>query len=72
MAQKQPQDMHTIDEDDEFEEFPQENWQPKAADLRARNLWDKAWDDESLEDEVGKQLRAKLPSIAHKQPTSGQ
>lgn len=71
MAQpRQPAQQHMVDEDDEFDEFPQEQWTPKPADLRARTLWDHAWDDASLVDEIGKQLRAKLPSVLQQPPTN--
>ena len=67
-APKQQQPPQQIDEDDEFEEFAQEQWVPRPEELKARDLWDHAWDDASLEDEIGKNLRAALPKVVNQPP----
>lgn len=33
-------------------------------DLKKKELWDKSWDDDSLDDPVGQQLRTVLPTVA--------
>ncbi|PNW81867.1 hypothetical protein CHLRE_06g263750v5 [Chlamydomonas reinhardtii] len=53
-----------LEEDDEFEDFPQEEWEPSVEDLKKKELWDKSWDDDSLDDPVGQQLRTVLPTVA--------
>ncbi|PNH06922.1 hypothetical protein TSOC_006653 [Tetrabaena socialis] len=52
-----------LEEDDEFEEFQQEDWEPTANDLKKKELWDKSWDDENLDDSIGQQLRAQGPAL---------
>ncbi|GLC38274.1 hypothetical protein PLESTB_000938400 [Pleodorina starrii] len=52
-----------LEEDDEFEEFQQEDWEPTLDDLKRKELWDKSWDDDSLDDSVGQQLRTHLPTV---------
>jgi hypothetical protein len=34
---------------------------------RRKELWDKSWDDDSLDDAVGQQLRAQLPALYQQQ-----
>uniref|UniRef100_A0A2K6L8L4 26S proteasome complex subunit SEM1 n=2 Tax=Rhinopithecus TaxID=542827 RepID=A0A2K6L8L4_RHIBE len=43
---KQPVDLGLLEEDDEFEEFPAEDWDN--------------WDDDNVEDDFSNQLRAEL------------
>lgn len=61
-----------LEEDDEFEEFQQEDWEPNLEDLKKKELWDKNWDDDSLEDPVGQQLRAQLPAVLQQPPQQQQ
>lgn len=52
-----------LDEDDEFEDFAQEDWEPGPEELKRKALWDRSWDDDSLDDHVGQQLRQHLPKV---------
>ncbi|ORX75070.1 hypothetical protein BCR32DRAFT_98777 [Anaeromyces robustus] len=48
-----------IDEDDDFEDFPVEEWEvPKDQD--DSQYWENNWDDSDIDDEFSKQLRAEL------------
>ncbi|KAK0417129.1 hypothetical protein QR680_012844 [Steinernema hermaphroditum] len=51
-----------LEDDDEFEEFPVQEWTGKDSteeddDL---NVWEDNWDDESVENDFSKQLREEL------------
>ena len=48
-----------LEEDDDFEEFPADNWGTDQQDLNDSRLWDKTWDDTlpTNEDEVGQQIK---------------
>ncbi|CAG8512637.1 9060_t:CDS:2 [Paraglomus occultum] len=48
-----------LEEDDEFEEFAAEDWNETEED-KETHLWEDNWDDEDVEDEFSKQLRAEL------------
>uniref|UniRef100_A0A915PH95 26S proteasome complex subunit dss-1 n=1 Tax=Setaria digitata TaxID=48799 RepID=A0A915PH95_9BILA len=56
-----------IEEDDEFEEFPQQDWQAKegAEDEEELNVWEDNWDDEANENDFAKQLRDELAKHGH-------
>ncbi|VDK61972.1 unnamed protein product [Onchocerca ochengi] len=56
-----------IEEDDEFEEFPQQDWQTKesAEDEEELNVWEDNWDDEANENDFAKQLRDELAKHGH-------
>lgn len=45
--------------------FQVEDWQPKQEELKDAQLWDASWDDDSLDDPIGQQLREQLPKVAH-------
>ncbi|XP_073980743.1 suppressor of exocyst mutations 1 [Rhodnius prolixus] len=53
-------DLGLLEEDDEFEEFPAENWTGKDDDETDINVWEHNWDDENIEDDFSVQLRAEL------------
>ncbi|MEW5296993.1 MAG: hypothetical protein WDW36_000233 [Sanguina aurantia] len=58
----------TLEEDDEFEEFAADDWDPAVSvgALRNADAWDKSWDDGSLADSIiNQQLRT---LVAHKSP----
>ncbi|VDN02211.1 unnamed protein product [Thelazia callipaeda] len=63
---EQKMDTH-IEEDDEFEEFPQQDWQFKegAEDEEELNVWEDNWDDEANENDFSKQLREELSKHGH-------
>ncbi|XP_012365930.1 26S proteasome complex subunit SEM1 isoform X1 [Nomascus leucogenys] len=54
---KQPVDLGLLEEDDEFEEFPAEDWAGLDEDEDA-HVWEDNWDDDNVEDDFSNQLRA--------------
>ncbi|OMJ26505.1 26S proteasome complex subunit DSS1 [Smittium culicis] len=52
--------LSNLDEDVEFEEFEAEDWSEDEKDKEDLNLWEEDWDDDDLEDDFSKQLRAEL------------
>ncbi|CAL8462716.1 g2249 [Coccomyxa elongata] len=55
-------------EDDEFEEFDYEDWTEQQEDPKNAGLWERDWDDDSLNDDLSKSLREQLSKPA--QPKS--
>ncbi|KAM3162136.1 26S proteasome complex subunit SEM1 [Lachancea thermotolerans] len=54
----------TLEEDDEFEDFPVDTW-PDSETLREAsdvqtNLWKEDWDDVEVDDDFTKELKAEL------------
>jgi hypothetical protein len=49
-----------LEEDDEFEEFEQETWDPKAEAAEDQQLWQDGWDEDDDDGEFTQQLRAEL------------
>lgn len=47
-----------VEEDDEFDEFPSEDWDED--DKEPVIFWEEKWDDDNIEDDFSKQLRAVL------------
>ncbi|VDI45199.1 26S proteasome complex subunit SEM1-like [Mytilus galloprovincialis] len=62
MADKQEKkpDLGLLEEDDEFEEFPAEDWTEENEDEEDINVWEDNWDDDNLDDDFSVQLRAEL------------
>jgi len=48
-----------IDEDDDFEDFPSDDWNVQK-DQEDAQYWEDNWDDSDIDDEFSKQLRAEL------------
>jgi len=48
-----------LDEDDDFEDFPSDDWEVQK-DQEDAKYWEDNWDDSDIEDEFSKQLRAEL------------
>lgn len=46
-----------LEEDDEFEEFPVEEWREDKEDQSDLHQWEDNWDDDNVEDDFSKQLR---------------
>jgi len=53
-------DLGLLEEDDEFEEFPAEDWDAREEDSDDINVWEDNWDDDNIEDDFSKQLKAEL------------
>ncbi|GAB7350947.1 hypothetical protein MBLNU459_g1454t1 [Dothideomycetes sp. NU459] len=56
-----------LEEDDEFEDFPVEDW-PAEEELGASgagttHLWEESWDDDDTSDEFSAQLKAELKKM---------
>jgi len=49
-----------LEEDDEFEEFPAEDWTGADEDQGDVNVWEDNWDDDNIEDDFSQQLKAEL------------
>ena len=47
-----------LEEDDEFEEFPAEEW--SGGDKEPEIFWEEKWDDDNIEDDFSNQLKAVL------------
>lgn len=62
---KQPVDLGLLEEDDEFEEFPAEDWAGLDEDEDA-HVWEDNWDDDNVEDDFSNQLRAELEKHGYK------
>ncbi|RIB20520.1 DSS1/SEM1 family-domain-containing protein [Gigaspora rosea] len=56
-----------LEEDDEFEEFAAEDWNETEEDQET-HLWEDNWDDEDVEDDFSKQLRAEITKSTAPQP----
>eukprot|EP00039_Didymoeca_costata_P018408 m.333334 g.333334 ORF g.333334 m.333334 type:complete len:85 (-) comp17123_c0_seq1:83-337(-) len=54
-----------IADDDEFEEFPREEWGEAELDKEDVAQWEDNWDDDNMEDDFSKQLRAELQKAGH-------
>lgn len=54
----------TLEEDDEFEDFPVDTWPTEDTLRSARNgqtnLWEEDWDDVEVDDDFTKELKAEL------------
>lgn len=58
--QKPKVDLGILEEDDEFEEFPTEDWTARDEDEEDISVWEDNWDDDNVEDDFSQQLRAEL------------
>lgn len=52
-----------FEEDDEFEEFPIEEWAVVGEESGEKQLWEENWDDDDVEDDFSRQLRAELERV---------
>lgn len=62
MAEQQPakQPAEALAEEDEFEEFDLEDWNPKQEDPADAQLWEQDWDDDNLNDDFALRLKEEL------------
>ncbi|KAH0544064.1 hypothetical protein FGG08_001682 [Glutinoglossum americanum] len=50
----------TLEEDDEFEDFPLEDWDTEGAEVSGSgnaHLWEESWDDDDSSEEFSAQLK---------------
>ncbi|KAL6155982.1 26S proteasome complex subunit [Exserohilum turcicum] len=54
-----------LEEDDEFEDFPVEDWTEEETQIPNGNthLWEESWDDDDTNDEFAVQLREELKKL---------
>ena len=53
-------DITSLEEDDEFEEFPVEEWSQDDLDTEDKRLWEEHWDDDVVETPLIEQLKQEL------------
>jgi len=58
-------DLGLLEEDDEFEEFPAEEWTGKCDEMEEVNVWEDNWDDDNVEDDFSDQLRKELQKTGY-------
>lgn len=61
-AKKQPA---VLEEDDEFEDFPVEDWTEEETQIPSGNahLWEESWDDDDTNEDFAVQLREELKKL---------
>ncbi|KAI9722365.1 MAG: 26S proteasome complex subunit [Candelaria pacifica] len=54
-----------LEEDDEFEDFPVEDWSQEDAEVPGGNthLWEESWDDDDTSDDFSAQLKEELKKV---------
>ncbi|KAF2199920.1 hypothetical protein GQ43DRAFT_482034 [Delitschia confertaspora ATCC 74209] len=54
-----------LEEDDEFEDFPVEDWAEEETQLPGGNthLWEESWDDDDTSEEFSVQLKEELKKV---------
>jgi len=54
-----------LEEDDEFEDFPVEDWPAEDAEVPGGNahLWEESWDDDDESEDFSKQLKEELEKV---------
>ncbi|KNG51370.1 dss1 sem1 domain-containing protein [Stemphylium lycopersici] len=54
-----------LEEDDEFEDFPVEDWTEEETQIPNGNthLWEESWDDDDTNDDFAVQLREELKKL---------
>ena len=60
-------DIDKLDEDDEFEEFPTDDWDIRQEDQTDIQVWEDNWDDDDTESDFAKHLKSELESQANVQ-----
>jgi len=54
-----------LEEDDEFEDFPVENWTQEDTEVSGDNthLWEESWDDDDTSEDFSAQLKEELKKV---------
>ncbi|KAM7193904.1 DSS1/SEM1 family domain containing protein [Naviculisporaceae sp. PSN 640] len=56
-----------LEEDDEFEDFPVDDWETEdteaAANQTSQHLWEESWDDDDTSDDFSQQLKEELKKV---------
>nr|XP_054361404.1 26S proteasome complex subunit SEM1-like [Mirounga angustirostris] len=66
---KQPVDLSLLEEDNQFREFPEEDWAGLDEDEDA-HVWEDDWHDDNVDDDFSSQLGAGLQKHGYKMETS--
>ncbi|KAI9800106.1 MAG: 26S proteasome complex subunit [Sarcosagium campestre] len=55
----------SLEEDDEFEDFPVEDWTQEETDVPGGNthLWEESWDDDDTNEDFSAQLKEELKKV---------
>ncbi|KAF9892553.1 hypothetical protein FE257_001662 [Aspergillus nanangensis] len=65
--QPQQQKPPVLEEDDEFEDFPVEDWSQEETEQAANgtnsHLWEESWDDDDAAEDFSKQLKEELKKV---------
>ncbi|XP_039101726.1 LOW QUALITY PROTEIN: 26S proteasome complex subunit SEM1 [Hyaena hyaena] len=70
LEEKQLVGLGLLEEDEDFKEFPVEDWAGLDADEDAARVWEDNWDDDGVEDDISNQLQAELEKRDYKVETS--
>ncbi|KAI1075547.1 DSS1/SEM1 family-domain-containing protein [Whalleya microplaca] len=72
-TQTQQKSATALEEDDEFEDFPVEDWPAEETESAAtttggndgttQHLWEESWDDDDTSDDFSAQLREELKKV---------
>jgi len=64
-SKEQQKPAAALEEDDEFEDFPAEDWAEEDTELPSGNqhLWEESWDDDETNDDFSKQLKDELKKV---------
>jgi len=64
-ATKDTKPAAALEEDDEFEDFPVENWTQEEAEVPGDNkhLWEESWDDDDTSEDFSAQLKEELKKV---------
>ncbi|KAI1008002.1 hypothetical protein K3495_g225 [Podosphaera aphanis] len=71
--EKDPKLVGALEEDDEFEDFPVENWgQEETEAPNNTNLWEESWDDDDTAEDFSAQLKEEIKKVEAKKQSSSQ
>uniref|UniRef100_A0A336KZ04 26S proteasome complex subunit SEM1 n=1 Tax=Culicoides sonorensis TaxID=179676 RepID=A0A336KZ04_CULSO len=56
-------DLGVLEEDDEFEEFPAEDYLETKETEEELTVWEDNWDDDDVEDDFNMQLQAQIQAL---------
>ncbi|KAF3991661.1 hypothetical protein FT663_02638 [Candidozyma haemuli var. vulneris] len=65
MSNEEGKVIKTLEEDDEFEDFPEDShWTNEPnPQLNSGNLWEEDWDDDDAKDDFTEKLREELKKV---------
>jgi len=64
-AKDQEKPSATLEEDDEFEDFPVEDWTQEETEVPGKDthLWEESWDDDDTSEDFSAQLKEELKKV---------